>query len=353
MNAADDRRKAGVFLLVSLGLLLLLAGTLAGVRFLSRDRAYTAEFLESVAGLEPSSPVKLNGVPVGSVVSIHFSPEDVSRIHVRFKVRPETPMKVGTRATLQPQGITGIFYLELRGGSSAAGDLEPGDLIPSDPSLSTKIANIARDLSELVSRLNSFAAKNEENLSYAIADFRASAGSIRDTLEKANRLIEKAGTVVDGGGEVVAEARKAIEDARSEVHETGGSIRQAVRALEDYLENPDLVALPAKAGKTMDLVNERLASADFTGLIRKATDAVDDFRRIEQNLDRAAEALARTSEGGQRDVGAALADIRTAAGHVKEATRLLKEDPGRILRSRPSSEKSVPEPMTPLPEDHR
>ena len=81
--------------------------------------------------------------------------------------------------------------------------------------------------------------------------------------------------------------------------------------------------------------------------------AVDEFRRIEGNLDRAAASLALTAEDGRRDVGSALADLRAAAGHVREATRLLKEDPGRLLRSRPEAEKPVPEAMPPLPEDHR
>ena len=92
MNTGDDRRKAGAFLLVALGLLLLLTVILAGVRFFSRDRTYVAEFRESVAGLEPSSPVKYNGVPVGSVTAIRFDPMDLTIILVDFKVRPEVPM---------------------------------------------------------------------------------------------------------------------------------------------------------------------------------------------------------------------------------------------------------------------
>ncbi len=353
MNTADDRRKAGIFLLVSLGLLLLLTGILAGVRFLSRDRNFTAEFRESVAGLEPSSTVKYSGVPVGTVTGIHFDPDDIQKIRVDFKVRPEVPMKIDTRAVLQSQGITGILYLELHGGTTGAEDLKDGDVIPSDPSFSSKITGIAKDLSELVTRMNSFVSKNDENLTYAIADFRASAGSIRDTLVKVDQLIEKASGVLEGGSATLADARKAIEDVRTEMHATGEAVRKVVSSLDEIARDPELKALPGKASKTLDLVNENLASVDFRGVVDRVNLAVDEFRRIEENLDRASAALARTAEDGQQDVRAAMADIRAAADHVKEATRLLKDDPSRILSTRPVMEKPVPDPIPPLPEEHR
>jgi phospholipid/cholesterol/gamma-HCH transport system substrate-binding protein len=314
LNPADDRRKAGVFVLVSLGLLLLLAVILAGVRFLSRDRSYVAEFRESVAGLEPSSPVKYNGVPVGSVTGIRFDPDDLQTILVDFKVRPEVPMKRDTRAVLQAQGITGILYLELRGGTLKAKDLGKDERIPSDPSFTAKVTGIARDLSELVTRLNSFVSANADNLTYAITDFRASAGSIRTTLEKVDKLAERAGSVIDGGAatmeegrQAAREARLAMEDLRREVTETGEAMRKAVAPLEEVLADPELKALPGKASKTLDLMNEKVASADLKGLIDRVTAAVEEFQRIEANLARATEALARAAEDGRRDVGAARA----------------------------------------------
>jgi phospholipid/cholesterol/gamma-HCH transport system substrate-binding protein len=360
MNPEDDRRRAGTFVLVSFGLLAVLLGILAGVRFLSRDKVYLAEFRESVAGLEPSSPVKYNGVPVGTVTAIRFDPKDLTRILVEFKVSPEVPIKVDTRALLQPQGITGISYLELHGGTTAAEDLPVGGTIPSDPSFSTKIASIAKNVSELALRLNNFVEKNEENLSYAIADFRASAGSIRSTFEKVDRMVASAEEMLKGGARVVdegrlavEEARKAIADLRAEAKGTGESLRGAAASFEEVMRDPALRALPEKANRTLDLVHDQIAGADLRGLVGRVDAAVTEFRAIEESLARAASALALTAEDGRRDVGAALADIRLAAGHVKEATRLLKEDPGRLLRSRPASDKEVPDPMPPLPEDRR
>jgi len=353
MNPAEDRRKAGVFLLVALGALAAVLGTLGGVRFLSRDRIFIAEFRESVSGLEPSSPVKYNGVPVGTVRRIRFDEADLSRILVEFAVRPEVPIKMDTRAQLKPQGITGIFYLELHGGTTGAPDLDEDDPIPSDPSLAAQIGGIAEDLSELVARLNEFVKKNEENITHALTDFRASAGSVRSTLEKIDRQVERLGGVMDGASAAAGEAREAFSAAREEIRSTGEAVRRAVGEIEAFAKDPALRAVPGKVNATLDLANERLASADFAGLVARVNAAVDDFRRVEASLDRAARALAETAEQGREDVSAALADVRDAAGHAKEAARRLKEDPSRLLGSRGPADRPFPDPLPALPEDRR
>jgi phospholipid/cholesterol/gamma-HCH transport system substrate-binding protein len=353
VNPAEDRRKAGVFLLVTAGLLAGVLGVLWGVRFLSRQRTYTAEFRESVSGLEPSSTVKYNGVPVGTVRTIRFDPEDLRRILVDFEVSPDVPIKENTRAQLKPQGITGIFYLELYGGTTDAKDWDEDVPIPSDPSLTAKIGGIAADLSELVARLNDFVRKNEENITYAIGDFRASAGSIRSSLEKIDRQVEKIGGVVESAGATVAEAKEVLAAARQEVHATGEAVRRAVGEVEALAKDPELREVPAKLNRTLDLASERLAAADFRGLVERVTAAVEEFRRVEENLDRAARALAETAEQGRGDVAAALANIRDASGHAKEAARRLKDDPSTLLRPRTAAERPFPDPLPAIPEDRR
>lgn len=346
MNAAEDRRRAGIFLLSSLGLLLLVAGTLAGVRLLSRESKYVVEFRESVAGLEISGPVKYNGVPVGKVAGIRFHPTDTEKILVDISVRPEVPVRMDTRAQLKPQGITGIFYLELYSGSGVAPRLEEGDPIPSDPSFSTKIGNIATDLSELLAALNRFVQKNEENLSYAIADFRASAGSIRDTLAKVDRLVEDA-------AKGVGEAREGLADLRAEIRAAGDGVRRSLAEVEAILKDPALRGLAAKASGTLDLANEKLAAADTAGISAKMREVLDRFLKVEESMERAGTAVAALAERGREDVTAVLADIRDATANVKALTRALREDPGRVLRANPASDKPFPDPLPPPPEGPR
>jgi len=346
MNAAEDRRKAGIFLMISLGLLLALVGILAGVEILSQDKRYLVEFTESVSGLEPSSLVKYNGVPVGSVASIHFHPEYIEKIQVEIRVRQDVPVKMNTRATLKPQGITGVFFLELYGGTADAGEMPEGDIIPSDPGLGAAIGSIAKNLGELVERLNLFFATNEEDLTGIIGDLRASAGALRHALESVDEL------VVDGKA-AVADVRTAVEDMRAEVKSAGEAFRRTTGELESLLADPELRAVPGKASAALDRVNRTLEGVDLRGLVERANLAVEEFRTIEASLDRAARALAETAEEGQEDVAAALSNIRAATENVKRLTRMLRDDPGRLLQSSPVVGKEIPDPPPPLPEDRR
>ncbi len=353
MNPAEDRRRAAVFVLVALAILLAFLGTVAGVRVLSREKRYTVEFTESVAGLEVSSAVKYNGVQVGSVESIAFNPEDIGKIRVGIKVRPDVPVKVDTRAALKPQGITGMFFLELYGGTSRSDVMPEGDLIPTDPSFGSSITGIAKNLGELVERLNLFFARNEQALSQAILDIQASAGLVRKTLERVDAMAVS-------GGKALEEARSAVADVRAEVRATAAAVRTAVGELEAFLKDPALRGLPAKAGEVLDgarsavaRANEVLEGVDVRGVVRKAEEAVAEFRRIEESLQRAADAIASTAENGREDLSAALANIRRASEHAKEIARMLRDDPNRILSGRPATDKAIPEPAPPLPEDKR
>ena len=353
MNPSDDRRKAGVFLLLAAGILVVVLGILAGARFLARNKTYRAEFLESVSGLDVSSPVKYNGVPVGAVTAIGFHPTDLTRILVDFEVRPEVPIKVNTRAQLKPQGITGIFYLELFGGTTDAPELDPDTPIPTDASLTAKIGGIAEDLSELVARLNRFVERNEVNMEKTLEDVAASAGSVRGALAKVEALAEKGGNFMDAVSAAVAEARALLADARAEVRATGEAARKAMAEVEAFATDPALREAPGKANRVLDLLAERLGAVDLRATVARVDAALEEFRRIEEGLARASDALRQAAETGRNDLAAVLSNVRAASEYVKAATREVREDPARLLRPRPSVDKRIPDPLPPLPEERR
>lgn len=345
MNPTEDRRRAGMFLLVAVGLLAGVIIILAGVRLTTHDQIYYVEFMESVSGLEPSSPVKYNGVPAGVVGAIRLKPGDISRIQVEIRIRPEVPVKMDTRAQLKPQGITGIFFLELYGGSETADLLPEGDIIPTDASLATAISGIARNLAELVERLNRFFATNEESLTAAITDFRHAAASIRSSLERLEGVVESGKLALD-------EVRAAVQDIRREVATTGEEVRRAVAGVQAMLDDPALKGLPGEARDVLAAAKGKIEEADLRGLVEEAKAVVAEFRGVEASLERAAAALADVAEGSKVDVEVALRNIRTATAHVKEAARKLKDDPSSILRGPTDSDRTFPDPLPP-PEESR
>lgn len=75
--------------------------------------SYEVFMRESVNGLAVDAAVEFNGVNVGTVKSIEISQTDPRVVIVLLSVKKSTPVTLGTRATLNMKGLTGIGYLAL------------------------------------------------------------------------------------------------------------------------------------------------------------------------------------------------------------------------------------------------
>ncbi len=157
---------------------------------------YVAYMRESVAGLSVNAPVKYRGVDVGQVRSISLDPENPERVKLLLDIEPEAPVKEDTIAVLSVQGLTGIAYMELTGGSSTSAPLEPepGEPYPvirTGPSLlvrlDTALSNVISDLDRLTGDVD--AALDEEN--------REAFRQILDNLETLTGNLARAGGALD------------------------------------------------------------------------------------------------------------------------------------------------------------
>ena len=83
-------------------------------------------FEEAVSGLSIGGDVRYNGIPVGTVTLIEIAPNDPSRVQVTLEVKRNTPVRSDTVAKLELQGITGVAFIQLSGGTAAAGPPKPG-----------------------------------------------------------------------------------------------------------------------------------------------------------------------------------------------------------------------------------
>jgi phospholipid/cholesterol/gamma-HCH transport system substrate-binding protein len=81
---------------------------------------YTIYFNGSVSGMEKGSVVRFRGIPVGNVTDIRVDPTNIERIKVVVRLANDTPIKEDTVATLNYQGVTGLTYIELVGGTQEA-----------------------------------------------------------------------------------------------------------------------------------------------------------------------------------------------------------------------------------------
>ena len=87
---------------------------------------YRVTFDEAVSGLSLGGDVRFNGIPVGTVTAIDIDPKDPGQVQVILEVGRGTPIRSDTVAKLELQGITGVAFVQLSGGTIEAGPPKPG-----------------------------------------------------------------------------------------------------------------------------------------------------------------------------------------------------------------------------------
>ena len=117
--------KIGLFVIAFVIALLILVFWLGKYGFEKKKfDEYSIYFKESVAGLNIGSSIKYKGFDVGSVSEIKLNPFNSEEIQVNISIKKGTPIKEDNYASLGNLGITGLKYIELKGGSNNSKLLE-------------------------------------------------------------------------------------------------------------------------------------------------------------------------------------------------------------------------------------
>jgi len=174
-------------------------------------------FEESVDGLNVDSSVKLNGVDVGKVVSIEVVQNEPNKSRVLIKLKANTPVTTSMYATLKPQGITGLSYIDIAGAKEGdkilkGGTVEKPTIIPvktsiiyqlqeKAPDIVNKLSNSMDKIDKLLSNKN---IKNIEEILQNIQRITETAINLEKDIQKSfddiNRSIVLAANSVDKAG---------------------------------------------------------------------------------------------------------------------------------------------------------
>jgi len=306
MESRVNRAAVGAFVLLLTG-----AGIAAllwlGSGRLSRKSydTYLAFFSESVAGLNVRAPVKLRGVEVGAVREIAIDRADPGRVRVVLSIERGTPVTEDTWAVLQTQGLTGIGFVELGGGSPSAAPLRarPGEAFPTistRPSFLARLdlaaASLAGDLGRVTASLNeTLDPETRQALRASAADL----ARILHTLAQRSRDLDAA---------TVAAAEMLRNGAR------------ASAAL------PALVERVGRSAEAVERMGNELAE---TGVAARA--AVQEARGV---VGQVREGVARFDAEVVPDVRALVSDLRDASASVARVTAELERDPRALVAGR-------------------
>jgi phospholipid/cholesterol/gamma-HCH transport system substrate-binding protein len=320
--------RLGVFLLVSFLLLLALVAAVVGSAvFADRDR-YRIQYDISVSGLEVGAPVKYNGVRVGRVERIWIDPEQVSQTVVAISLQQGTPIKENTRAVLNVQGITGLRFIELVGGTSDAKTLPPGASIKAGTSVVDKLTGQAEQLSlkaeKLINQMLSLTGEENQAL---LGDVLERAGSLMHTLdETVQQNRHKIGETIDNLNRSAHKLNAALDEIRLAAAATREAVGRIRRAAERVLDHERVAGLLDTARAALNDVRTRVGKEELGR-------ALASVGRLLRRTDALVEKLDLVVAASRQDLRITLRYLAETTENLRDFSRLIREDPSRLLSS--------------------
>lgn len=314
----------GMFVLGALLVAVVAFLSFGGSNIFAKPTRFLVYFDESVSGLDPGAPVKLNGVRVGRVAAINVRYEAGSKalvqvvceIHRNVLVDPtgkpidftsaaelQKLIDRGLRAGLSLTGITGLLFVELDFNDPHQYPADPrfvNEAFPVVPSIPSPISQVQQSIVEIVANLKK-------------VDFAGLAKDIRGVLaatnQKINDLDVKGLSARVGGAADAVNAFVSTPEAKQAFANLNSAITEARAALAKVDQN---------TGPVSDELKQTLA----------------DTQAAMKSLDAAA-ATTRTfvRDQGQvgDDVAVALRQVADAAASLERLADAIERNPSSLL----------------------
>lgn len=252
------------YALVGIASLVLFTGLVVFVFWLARLQfnrdydVYDILFVGPVRGLSEGGEVHFNGIKVGEVTRIELDRRDPNRVIATARMTSNVPVREDSYATLEPQGITGVNYVQITAGTPTKrllkDTVKPGE-IPVIKSQRSALSDLLQGggtvltrTIEALDRVNLVLSDaNVQTFSAALSDVQAVTAEARERkqiiadAQKALQSIDAAATeitalsrstkgLVDGDGrrtlaelsEAAAELKAATRDARAMIAKLDG-----------------------------------------------------------------------------------------------------------------------------------
>ena len=272
---------------------------LARLQFNNDFDVYDIVFYGPVRGLSEGGEVHFNGIRVGEVTDLNLDPKKGDQVIARIRVDATTPVRVTSRAQLEPQGITGLNYIQITAGnpqSAILKDQYPDNVVPVIQSQPSPIAELLSGsgtvLAQTVDALNrinrvlsddnirsfSTSVKNVEALSSELEARKGMFAQLEQALTKANAAIGEyqalgvsARQLVEGDGrQAIANINRAADQAA----DAAASANRTISGLERPVNDFATTGLPQLQQSIQSLED---ATRALEGLVEEVRSSPRDF----------------------------------------------------------------------------
>jgi phospholipid/cholesterol/gamma-HCH transport system substrate-binding protein len=245
-------------------------------------RSYYAYSGESVSGVNEDSVVRYKGINVGRVRNMRLDPENPERIRLVLDIAEGTPIKEDTVASVATQGIAGLAFLELGGGTRDSPPLTPSPgqpypvikIKPSVP-LDQAAATLMTNVNEIVSSLKDLTDKESRT---AIRQTMVNLAELTAALKQREKELDKLFSSTDRTLENTREATEKLPALISRLAETAAAFENMAQQIARTGKSVDSLV----AGSQQD-VHQTLSEAGL--LIAEIRQLTERLQRLAQQVD--------------------------------------------------------------------
>ena len=278
----------GLFVIVLGATWLAISLWLALGDFSTQYTRYHVYMDESVSGLYLDAPVKYRGVEIGKVRDIKLNPTVPGQVQLALDIESEVPIKEDTIAVLSVQGMTGIAFVDLTGGSLASRPLEAEDdqfypVIQSGPSFFSRL-----DMSgtKLIANLNILAnalakvldAEGTQTLREILDNINSITAAFANRQAELERGIVSASELLENG----AVASEQLEPVLSQLDATARSFEEMAVTVSRTSESVNRSVVNSGAG-VQQFSQQTLP--ELGALISELRRLADTLQGVGQNLE--------------------------------------------------------------------
>lgn len=283
---------------------------LARSQFASQYSLYDIDFQGPVRGLSSGGDVYFNGIKVGEVTKLSLNKQDPNKVVALVRLSADAPVRVDSVATLEPQGVTGVNYIQIDAGTPSKPllkEVTPRDVIPRIKSKRGALESLLEGGGTVLARTV-------------------------DALDRVNRLLSDKNIAAVGG---------TLED----VH----TITTAVKDKRKLLDDADrlLLSLNGTAAKISKLSDDagvllntdgRRTLANITATSESLRSTAEEARSVVSGLGQPTREFATTA---LPQLTTAIQSLQQAADSLNRLVSNVEENPRGLLTKAPSRQLEV------------
>lgn len=225
METKANTTLIGAFSLIVLALAFVFIYWLARGGEQSTSVPLTVIFEDPVTGLAVGSQVVFNGINIGSVQSLTLDPARPKAVRAVVAIQPLTLVKQDTQVTLGFQGLTGVGYIEMAGGSPDLPAIWEAMPEPTIVAVRSSFQDLMAGARGILSRtdstlktVESIVAENADDIGQAVRDVQSFTGALAQNSDKIANLIDQVATASAGIADSTARLTGIVERSEALVN---------------------------------------------------------------------------------------------------------------------------------------